>query len=384
MAAIDERLTNVNNERDEALNEVDQTYGNMISQSDKYFQEQANAVDKWGKEQTNLQNQQTDFAIDKIEQQKEWAEKDYTKEQSGAYTDWQKQSNQYGVNAEQMAAQGMANTGYSESAQVSMYNQYQNRVAMARESFVRAQAEFNNAITEARLQNNAALAKIAAETLQKKLELSLQGFQYKNQLITEKAEAKRKVSSDYWGRYTDVLDQINTENALAETKRHNEASEAATKAQLEIQRAAQALNEKKFEWQKAQAGGSSSGGSSGGSGKINKGSSKPKTSSKNKSEIVATSGSGVKTGTSGNTTSKSSRSKADNLEKKKYSERSWTLVDDGGTNWFWGVDGNAKYKDQYGNTVSGDKLVDTLVDEGMSKKNAKGYVKALQKALGAG
>lgn len=296
MAAIDERLTNVNNERDEALNEVDQTYGNMISQSDKYFQEQANAVDKWGKEQTNLQNQQTDFAIDKIEQQKEWAEKDYTKEQSGAYTDWQKQSNQYGVNAEQMAAQGMANTGYSESAQVSMYNQYQNRVAMARESFVRAQAEFNNAITEARLQNNAALAKIAAETLQKKLELSLQGFQYKNQLITEKAEAKRKVSSDYWGRYTDVLDQINTENALAETKRHNEAAEAAQKASLDIQRAAQALDEKKFEWQKAQAGGSSSGGSSGGSGKINKG--KVKSASKNKSEIVQTSGAGVKKGSS--------------------------------------------------------------------------------------
>ena len=259
MAEIDERLTNVETEKQEALTEVENTYGGMISESDKYFQKHVNEADRWGKEQAKLQNQQTDFAIKEINQQKEWAKQDYTKEQSGAYKDWQKQSNPYGANAEQMAAQGMADTGYSESSQVAMYNQYQNRVATARESFIRAQTEFNNAITEARLQNNATLAKIAAETLQKKLELSLQGFQYKNQLITEKTKAKREVSADYWGRYTDVLNQINTETALAETKRHNEASEAATQASLEIQRAAQKLDAEKFAWQKSQASSSSGG-----------------------------------------------------------------------------------------------------------------------------
>ena len=65
------------------------------------------------------------------------------------------------------------------------------------------------------------------------------------------------------------------------------------------------------------------------------------------------------------------------------SARDWTLSDDGGTNWFWGVDNNAKVKDQYGNEYRLDKLVDALVAEGMNKSDAKDYVKNLQKSLGA-
>ena len=64
-------------------------------------------------------------------------------------------------------------------------------------------------------------------------------------------------------------------------------------------------------------------------------------------------------------------------------KRDWTLKDDGGINWFWGVDNNASVKDQYGNTYRLDKLVDALVAEGMSKSEAKAYVKNLQKQLGA-
>ena len=70
-------------------------------------------------------------------------------------------------------------------------------------------------------------------------------------------------------------------------------------------------------------------------------------------------------------------------DKASLSKRSWTLVDDGGVNWFWGVDNNATVKDQYGNTYRLDKLVDALVAEGMSKSEAKTYVKNLQAQLGA-
>lgn len=65
------------------------------------------------------------------------------------------------------------------------------------------------------------------------------------------------------------------------------------------------------------------------------------------------------------------------------SKRDWTLADDGGVNWFWGVDNNAVVKDQYGNSYRLDKLVNALVAEGMSKSEAKAYVKKLQKSLGA-
>lgn len=63
--------------------------------------------------------------------------------------------------------------------------------------------------------------------------------------------------------------------------------------------------------------------------------------------------------------------------------RNWSLDDNGGVNWFWGIDNNATVKDQYGNTYRLDKLVDALVAEGMKKSDAKDYVKKLQKSLGA-
>lgn len=71
------------------------------------------------------------------------------------------------------------------------------------------------------------------------------------------------------------------------------------------------------------------------------------------------------------------------VDKVALNKRSWTLEDDGGLNWFWGVDNNATVKDQYGNTYRLDKLVNALVAEGMSKDEAKAYVKKLQAQLGA-
>jgi hypothetical protein len=227
----DKRFQQVNTDKTAALDNMENTYNDMISQSDGYFQKQIDATNQWGETQKQNQQAQTDFAIEQIEQQKQHAKEDYTTEQSGAYADWQKQSGKYGANAEQMAAQGMQGTGYSESAQVSMYNQYQNRVAVARQTFLRAQQNYNNQINEARLQNNAALAEIAFNTLQTSLELGLQGFQYKNTLLLDKMNKKQEVENQYYQRYQDVLNQINHENAMKEEIRQYNESLAENKRQ---------------------------------------------------------------------------------------------------------------------------------------------------------
>jgi hypothetical protein len=232
----DERFTQVESDRNAAINEIDKTYGEMIGSSDKFYQDQIAASQQWAATQAANQQAQTDFAIEKIEQQKQQAEKDYKKEQSGAYVDWQKQSNAYGAEAEQMAAQGMSGTGYAESSQVSMYNTYQNRVATAREVFSRAILNYDNLITEAKLQNSSILAEIAYQAQQTQLELALQGFQYKNSLLIEKANAKTATEQRYYDRYQDVLDQINRENTLAEQVRQFEAEKAFKEAQLKQQR----------------------------------------------------------------------------------------------------------------------------------------------------
>lgn len=231
----DQRFTQVESQKNAALSDLEKTYAGMIDKSDSFYQEQIDASKEWADRQAQLQQEKTDFAIEKIEQQKQQAQKDYTKEQSGAYVDWQKQSNQYGANAEQMAAQGMAGSGYSESSQVSMYNTYQNRVATAREAYMRAVLNYDNNIKEAQLQNNSLLAEIAYNALQQQLELSLQGFQYKNQLILEKTKQKMEVDNMYYNRYQDVLQQINRENALAEEVRQFNENKAMEQQKLQEQ-----------------------------------------------------------------------------------------------------------------------------------------------------
>lgn len=210
-------LYNYENGVRNAIDESNKTYDSMIAQSDKAYQSQINSLEAQ-KNNTDPMSQavkeQTDFAIKQIEQQKDQAEKDYTKEQSAAYVDWQKQINPYGANAEQMASMGMSNTGYSETSKVMMYTAYQNRVAVARESYNAAVQNYNNAMTEARMQNNSALAQIAADALAKQLEMSLQMVQRRNDLLAEKANQSLKIDAENYSRYQDVLNQLYKEEAL--------------------------------------------------------------------------------------------------------------------------------------------------------------------------
>jgi hypothetical protein len=192
-----------------------------------------------------------------------------------------------------MASSGMTNTGYSESSQVAMYNTYQMRVATARESFLQIKANYDNKMTEARLQNNSALAEIAYKALQQQLELSLQGFQYKNQLLIDKANKKLEVENNYYNRYQDVLAQINQEISLAEQirqynekmaeeKRQYNQSLALQKAQLEEEKRQYnetlALQKKNLS--------SSGGGSKGGSGGSSSNPKQVKSQSNNSSNQV--------------------------------------------------------------------------------------------------
>lgn len=255
----DKRFQEVEADKKEALSELEKTYAGMVDNSDKFYQAQIDASKEYAETQKQNQQAQTDFAIEQIEQQKEQAEKDYTKEQSGAYVDWQKQSNQYGATAEQLASQGLLGSGYAESSQVSMYNTYQMRVTTARESYQRAILNYDNAIKDARLQNNSVLAEIAYNALQTQLELSLQGFQYKNQLLLDKLDKKNQAEDRYYTRYQDVLRQINAENALQEEIRQYNESLAEQQRQ---HNESLAFQKEQFAWQKSQA--SKSSGSGGG------------------------------------------------------------------------------------------------------------------------
>ena len=245
----DERFAKVDADHEQRVNDVESTYASIVGNTDQYYQAQIDATKEWEAKQSQLQQEQTDFTIEQIEQQKEQSRKDYLKEQSASYVDWRKQSNQYGTEAEKMASSGLMGTGFSESSQVSMYNTYQNRVATAIESYNQAVLNYNNAIKEARLQNNSALAEIAYQSLQTQLQLSLEGFQYENDLVLQLADKKLQLQQMRDNNWYKVLDQINTENALAEDVRQFNENIKFQTEQAELDRnfqAQQAELDRKF------------------------------------------------------------------------------------------------------------------------------------------
>ena len=227
----DERFAKVEADKQTAINNANNTYNTMINQSDAKYNELIQASKDYATTQQQIQQDNTDFAIEKIEQQKDKVERDYTKEQTAAYTDYQKATDQYGVNAEALAQNGMSNTGYAESSKVQAFTTYQNRYAVARESYNQAVLNYDNAIKEAQLANNAQLAEIAFKALQTQLEYSLQGFQYKNELLQTKLNTQIQLDSEYNNRYQQVLSQINTENSLAEQIRQYNSTLAFQKQQ---------------------------------------------------------------------------------------------------------------------------------------------------------
>lgn len=266
----DERFQQVETEKSNKLTETNNMYNSMVNNTDTYYQSQIDASKDWANKQTELQQAQSDLVVSQINQQKAQAEQDYTKEQKGAYTDYQKQINQYGANAEQMAANGLSNSGYSETAKVSMYNTYQNRYATAKDSFNRAMLNYDNGIKEAQLANSSKLAEIAYNALQTQLELSLQGFQYKNTLLLQQIEAVNNIENTYYNRYQDVLAQMNAENSLAEQVRQYNEKMAEERRQYDTTMAFQKEEskreqsnwEKQYALSKSTASRSSSGGSS--------------------------------------------------------------------------------------------------------------------------
>lgn len=287
----DKRLVEIQDKENVALTENEKTYNDAISGVDEKYNALIENSKKWAEEQQKNQQAQTDFAIEQINQQKEQTKKDYIKEQSGAFVDYQKEKDSYGVGAEQRAAAGLAGSGYSESAQVSIYNTYQNRVATAREALVRANLNYDNAIQEARLQNNSILAEIAYNALQEQLELSLQGFQYKNSLILEKANKKLEIQSMYSSQYMQMYDKLFQEQQFKFSQDQAKKEQDYKNAQLQLER-------DKFNYQKSQDAAQKVVSTKGGSGKIS--AKNTPTAGKNGSLIKATLANGTPGGMESN------------------------------------------------------------------------------------
>ena len=208
----DERFKKVENEKQSELDKYNQTYDNLINERNNFTNQQQQLVDQWENTQKDIANQNLQYQKDLIEQQRNKAEKEYQNEAKASYIDYQKEVDKYGVSRENVTANGLSNSGYSESSKVDMYNTYQNRLATARKSLEDAGIEFDNAIREAQMSNNETLAQNALKALQDKLNIALEGFNYKTEQENNKLNWNYNINNNYYNRYKDVESQINYEN----------------------------------------------------------------------------------------------------------------------------------------------------------------------------
>ena len=237
----DETLQEYKSTKNNLINEAQANYNKVSSGAEEKYNELINASKDYGETQAEITQKQTDQTIAEINQNKELAEKDYIKEQKSAYTDYAKQTNAYGTNAEIQASAGLQDSGYSESSKVSMYNTYQNRYMTARESYNRAVMNYDNQIAQAQIQNSALLAEIAYNSLQTQLQLALEGFQYQNDLLNNLLSQKLNISSTYdslWqSQYNTLLNEAQFNEQMAYQKQRDAVADSQWQQQFNLSKA---------------------------------------------------------------------------------------------------------------------------------------------------
>lgn len=147
---------------------------------DRWSNEQKSLLQQQQQQQIDLNNQQTQLTIDELQRNRDKVDQDVTKTTRGLYTDYQKQANQYGVEAERQAQMGLANSGYSETSKVNLYNNYQKNVTETLNNARNLKADFDFQMAQARKQGNITQAQSALELLKQQMQLLTQEYEYRN------------------------------------------------------------------------------------------------------------------------------------------------------------------------------------------------------------
>lgn len=153
------------------------------SDVDKLMTEQKQILDDQQKLQDQIVDTSTEQTVNRLNVQKEEQQKEAEKEASGLYTNYKKQSSQFGVNQEQLVEQGLGNSGYAESSKVDMYNAYQRNVTEVMNTNNKLKAEIDLNITEAyqnadiqKAQNQLALYQQKADLLMNEYTIRYQKY----------------------------------------------------------------------------------------------------------------------------------------------------------------------------------------------------------------
>ena len=131
-------------------------------------------------QQQDITNKQTALNVAELERNKQEIDKDADKTNKALYAEYRKAINPYGQNAENLASQGLANSGYAETTQTNLFNTYQRNVTDTLNNARTLKSDFDFQISKARQTGDITLAQNALAIYNQKMQLLTQEYELRN------------------------------------------------------------------------------------------------------------------------------------------------------------------------------------------------------------
>ncbi len=151
--------------------------------------------------QQEIINKQTQMNVDQLQRQKDKLDDDVTKTNKALYTEYKKNNNPYGANAEKLASKGLGNSGYAETTQTNLYNTYQRNITDTLNNARNLKSDFDFQMAQARQQGDITLAQNILDIYNQKLQLLTQNYELRSnreQFLYQ--QGRDKVADDQWNK----------------------------------------------------------------------------------------------------------------------------------------------------------------------------------------
>lgn len=149
-------------------------------------------------QQQKLNDQIVDTGVQKVQNQvdfqKQQNEQEAQKNAKALYANYQKEVSDYGARAEQLASQGLASSGYSESSRVALFTNYQNNVTNLMNEMSRAKSALDLQMNQAYLDADIQKAQNLANIYQQKMQNAMNTYQLRYSLYRD------QVQDEQWER----------------------------------------------------------------------------------------------------------------------------------------------------------------------------------------
>lgn len=204
---------------------------------DRLVEQQRAGYDEAMRQQNDIVNQQTQMQVDSLGRQKEQIDKEATAQNKALYQDYKKNINPFGVQAENLAGQGLANSGYAETTLSRMYNTYQNNITSTLNNARDLKSDVDFQINQARQTGNITLAQNALELYKQKM-----------QLLTEEYDLRNNRDQYLYQKERDALQQANWQKEFSYQQSRDKVSDTQWNKQFKYQKERDKVSDS--QWQK--------------------------------------------------------------------------------------------------------------------------------------